>query len=45
MGLELDNCGRTTKNALCRIYSLWHTHLGINAIDYRWAREKILVEL
>jgi hypothetical protein len=23
LGLELDNCGRTTKNAYCRIYSLW----------------------
>ncbi len=22
LGLELDNCGRTTKNAYCRIYSL-----------------------
>jgi hypothetical protein len=21
--LELDNCGRTTKNAYCHIYSLW----------------------
>jgi hypothetical protein len=23
LGLELDNCGWTTKNAYCRIYSLW----------------------
>jgi hypothetical protein len=23
LGLELDNCGRTTKHAYCRIYSLW----------------------
>ncbi len=23
LGLELDNCGRTIKNAYCRTYSLW----------------------
>jgi hypothetical protein len=27
LGLELDNCERTTKNAYCCIYSLWpHLH-------------------
>jgi hypothetical protein len=24
LGLELDNCGRTTENDHCCIYSLWH---------------------
>ncbi len=33
LGLELDNCGRTTKNAYCLICSLFW-HLDIFTIDY-----------
>ncbi len=37
LGLGLDNCGRTTKNAYCRIYSLWlHVPLK-NPIPHPWA--------
>ncbi len=32
LGLEIDNCGRTTENAYCRIYSLW---FDIQLIDYK----------
>jgi hypothetical protein len=31
LGLGLDNCGRTTKNAYCRIYSLWVDHLQFHS--------------
>jgi hypothetical protein len=38
LGLELDNCGRTTKNAYCRICSLWDSPVffRIQKLDLRF---------
>ncbi len=50
--LELDNCGRTTKNAYCRIYSLCIRPIKVQysisldmSIDYRYDDAKNFAEL
>jgi hypothetical protein len=40
LGLELDNCGRTTKNAYCPIYSLWKWRPLSDNPNHRQKRKK-----